>query len=101
MAKKVTLTAAELQVLDGIAHGLSTAEIGRAMHLSEYTVKDYVRRLYDKLGTRRNRGHVVAMGFLLGILPTVTDDIPMLIEVLSARRLKGHPSKEAHHVDPH
>lgn len=57
----------EVQVLLGMATGSSNAQIGRALHLSEDTVKTYARRLYTTLGVR-DRAHAVARGFQYGIL---------------------------------
>ena len=46
------LTERELEVFDAIARGLSNAEIGTELFLSEATVKTYVTRLLAKLGLR-------------------------------------------------
>ncbi|GAA0439550.1 DNA-binding response regulator [Acrocarpospora corrugata] len=43
------LTSRESQVLDLVAEGLSNAEIGRRLHLSETSVKTYVSRVLAKL----------------------------------------------------
>lgn len=64
----VTLTSREIQVLVGIANGLDNGEIGRALFLSEDTVKSHVRRLFRKLGAR-NRAHAVRLAFDAGVLP--------------------------------
>ena len=55
-----TLTAREIQVLEGMSHGRSNAEIGRDLFLSEDTVKTHARRLFKKLGASdRDRKSVV------------------------------------------
>lgn len=63
----VRLTDRELEVLVRIGSGLTNAQIGRQIYLSEETVKTHVRRLLRKLGAR-DRAHAVALGFRLGVL---------------------------------
>lgn len=46
------LTAREIEVVQLVADGLSNAEIGRLVHLSEATVKTHVGRILAKLGLR-------------------------------------------------
>ena len=46
------LSRRELEVLRAIAEGLSNAEIGQRLYLTEATVKTYVTRLLGKLGVR-------------------------------------------------
>ncbi len=67
VGSRADLSDRELQVLIGMACGSANAQIGRALHLSEDTVKTYARRLYANLGVR-DRAHAVARGFQLGIL---------------------------------
>jgi DNA-binding NarL/FixJ family response regulator len=55
------LTERELQILRGMSQGMSNAEIGRELFLSEDTIKTHARRLFQKLGAR-DRAHAVAMG---------------------------------------
>ena len=50
-AKLAALTEREREVAVAIGRGLSNAEIGAELYLSVATVKDYVSRLFDKLGT--------------------------------------------------
>ncbi|NED87787.1 response regulator transcription factor, partial [Streptomyces sp. SID11233] len=59
MGAAPTLTAREIQVLEGMSHGRSNAEIGRELFLSEDTVKTHARRLFKKLGAS-DRAHAVA-----------------------------------------
>ncbi|MFE3292177.1 response regulator [Rhodococcus sp. NPDC059234] len=47
------LTDQERVVLDLIGEGLTNREIGQRMHLAEKTVKNYVSRLFTKLGMQR------------------------------------------------
>lgn len=49
-----SLTEREVEVLAGLGEGLSNAQIGARLYLSEATIKGYVSRLLDKLG-RVNR----------------------------------------------
>jgi DNA-binding NarL/FixJ family response regulator len=62
----------ELQVLGGISQGLSNADIGRELYLSDNTVKCHARRLFGKLGVHE-RAHAVALAYRSGLLtcPTV------------------------------
>lgn len=61
------LSEREVQVLQGMAEGLSNAAIGRRYHLSEDTIKTHARRLYRKLHVA-DRAHAVAIGYQRGIL---------------------------------
>ena len=60
-------TAREIEVLQLIAEGLVNREIGKALFLSEETVKSHVRHLLAKLQAR-SRAHAVAVGFRRGLL---------------------------------
>ena len=57
----------QLDVLAGMARGLSNGQIGRELFLSEDTVKTSARRLFRAVGAR-DRAHAVARGYQLGIL---------------------------------
>jgi two-component system nitrate/nitrite response regulator NarL len=61
------LTEREQQVLEGIAAGLSAAEIGASLHLSTATIKTHSQSLYAKLGVG-DRGAAVAAGMRRGLL---------------------------------
>jgi DNA-binding NarL/FixJ family response regulator len=64
------LSGHELSILELVAEGLTNREIGARLHLSHYTVKDYLTRIMRKLGTR-SRAETVAravqQGLLLGL----------------------------------
>ena len=60
------ITRRELEVLALIAHGYSTAEIARALWITEDTVKTHVRRFLRRLGAR-TRAHAVAIVFREGL----------------------------------
>ncbi|MGQ0465784.1 MAG: response regulator transcription factor [Sporichthyaceae bacterium] len=62
-----TLTDRELEVLSGMCEGQSNAEIGRALFLSEDTVKTHARRLFRKLGAA-DRAHAVAIALRRGLV---------------------------------
>jgi two-component system NarL family response regulator len=49
-ARKPTLTGRELEVLDLVARGLTSREIGEQLFISENTVKNHIRNILDKLG---------------------------------------------------
>ncbi len=54
------LTSREQQILTGMSRGRSNAEIGRALFLSEDTIKTHARRVFNKLGAH-DRAHAVAL----------------------------------------
>ena len=56
-------------MLDGIAQGQTNAEIGATLFLSQETIKSHVRHLLVKLQAK-NRAHLVARGFEVGLLTT-------------------------------
>ena len=62
-----TLTDKEREVFDGIARGLSNAEIGSAAFLSESTVKTHVGAILRKLGLR-DRVQVVVFAHEHGLV---------------------------------
>ena len=56
-----TLTSRELEVLKGVARGLSNKEIGRELALAEVTVKLHLRGVFRKIGARsRSEAAVIA-----------------------------------------
>lgn len=63
----VELTRRELEVLSGMSHGRSNAQIGAELFLSEDTVKTHARRLFRKLGAA-DRAQAVAIGLRQGII---------------------------------
>jgi DNA-binding NarL/FixJ family response regulator len=66
-APAVSLSMREMQVLTGMSHGKSNAQIGRELYLSEDTIKTHARRLFRKLGAK-DRAEAVATGFRRGIM---------------------------------
>lgn len=56
--RKPTLTGREIEVLQFIARGLTSREIGERLFISENTVKNHVRNILDKLGLH-SRGEAV------------------------------------------
>ena len=57
----------ELTVLQEITHGKSTREIAEHMHLSEDTIKTYVKQIFKKLGVH-DRAEAVAEAFRRGLV---------------------------------
>lgn len=65
--KRASLSGRELDVLRGMAEGLSNGQIGHRIEVSEDTVKTHVRRLFRRLGAR-DRANAVLIGYRLGVL---------------------------------
>lgn len=59
-APPADLTVREQEILDGILHGLSNAELGLRLSISVPTVKTHVSNLLAKLGAR-SRSHAAAL----------------------------------------
>ncbi|HYY12319.1 MAG TPA: response regulator transcription factor [Kineosporiaceae bacterium] len=62
------LTPREVQVLAGVARGLTNAEIGRELFIGEATVKTHLLRSFAKLGVD-DRTRAVTAAMELGLLP--------------------------------
>jgi two-component system NarL family response regulator len=45
-----TLTGREIEVLQYVARGMTSRQIGRDLFISENTVKNHIRNILDKLG---------------------------------------------------
>jgi DNA-binding NarL/FixJ family response regulator len=61
-----TLTSREMDVYRLIASGLSNAEIGRELFISDTTVKTHVTRLLQKLRVR-DRAQAIVIAFQSGL----------------------------------
>jgi DNA-binding NarL/FixJ family response regulator len=57
----------ELEVLQEISHGRSTREVAEIVHVSEETVKTYLKAIYRKLGVH-DRTEAVAEAFRRGLV---------------------------------
>ena len=64
---EIHLSTRELQVLDEVAQGRSNREVAAALHISENTVKNHVRRIMEKLGAS-SRTEAVAMAARHGLV---------------------------------
>jgi DNA-binding NarL/FixJ family response regulator len=62
-----TLSAREVEVLALVAKGLTNADIGRALHISEATVKTHLLRTFGKLDVS-DRTAAVTTAMSLGLL---------------------------------
>lgn len=63
------LTPREVEVLAGVARGLSNAAIGRELHITEATVKTHLLRAFAKLGVD-DRTRAVTIAMQRGLLPS-------------------------------
>lgn len=57
----------EVSVLQGLSNGLSTKEVASHMHLSEETIKTYLKQVFRKLQVR-DRTEAVAEAFRRGLI---------------------------------
>jgi two-component system NarL family response regulator len=58
VGRKPALTGREIEVLQAVAQGRTSREIGEMLYISENTVKNHVRNILDKLGLH-SRGEAV------------------------------------------
>ncbi|ACU75810.1 two component transcriptional regulator, LuxR family [Catenulispora acidiphila DSM 44928] len=64
----VVLTTREVDVLNGVADGLSNADIGKRLVIAEATVKTHLLRVFAKLDVS-DRTHAVVTALERGLLP--------------------------------
>jgi DNA-binding NarL/FixJ family response regulator len=83
----VHLTEREREVLDLMARGLSTVEIGSRVYLSERTVKSHVASVLAKLNAS-NRAHAVAIALRMGLIDPTLDELLGLDRSQSERSTK-------------
>ena len=57
-SRRPALTGREIEILQSIARGMTSKEIGDRLYISENTVKNHVRNILDKLGLH-SRGEAV------------------------------------------
>jgi DNA-binding NarL/FixJ family response regulator len=61
------LTAREMQIVQLICMGLLTKQVADRLHLSEFTVRSYLKTIYCKLGVRSRGGMVYAFTKVFGL----------------------------------
>ena len=64
------LTARERDVAGHVLRGRSTQEIAEAMHVTQYTVQDHLKAIFEKVGVRSRR-ELVAQLFLQHCAPNL------------------------------
>jgi DNA-binding CsgD family transcriptional regulator len=65
--------ASESEVALLVTQGRSTSEIGRTLRVTENTVQDHLKAIFDKFGVRR-RGQLMAVIFGSHYLPLAQPD---------------------------
>ncbi|WAC70963.1 LuxR C-terminal-related transcriptional regulator [Roseateles sp. SL47] len=63
------LTHRELQIVQLICLGLLTKQVADRLHLSEFTVRSYLKTIYCKLGVRSRGAMVFAYASAFGVAP--------------------------------
>lgn len=86
------LSKREQDVVRSVVEGLSNREIARHLNLTEHTVKNYLLRIFDKLGVS-NRVGVVLYAFSLGQTPGASR--PM------AQNTQEGPTQKPHNAPRH
>ncbi len=64
---RAVLTNRELQIVQLICMGLLTKQVADRLHLSEFTVRSYLKIIYCKLGVRSRGGMVFAYAKAFGL----------------------------------
>jgi two-component system nitrate/nitrite response regulator NarL len=64
--RRLELSVREVQVLIGVSRGLTNADIGRRLYLSDHTVKSHTGHLFRKLGAT-DRAQAVSHAWRLGL----------------------------------
>ncbi|MCB5165842.1 LuxR C-terminal-related transcriptional regulator [Streptomyces bambusae] len=70
------LTAREQDVAQLVVYGLSDAETARRLGISPHTVRDHLKKVFDKTGTN-SRGRLVRLLYFAHYRPAVTTARPM------------------------
>jgi DNA-binding CsgD family transcriptional regulator len=55
------LTARERELVAALIEGLATREISRRLQISEYTVQDHLKSVFDKVGVRSRHGLITGL----------------------------------------
>lgn len=104
---KVQLTPKEMLIVSCVTQGMKNKEIALRVGTTEQVVKNYLRKVYDKLGVADRLelalyclNHHVVDGTKVPPLPAATSDAPMASAAAAGASASGSPSSQMPSTTP-